>query len=97
MKIYKDFTTNNEEPPIRISSLTTSLFHEQLDEIISRFKDGTRGKKREAQIRKLEACYYLGSLRITNRDNFSRTKEISQMLQNKLGQRKANVISIVAK
>ena len=86
LKIYQDFTTNHEEPPIRISPLTTSLFDEQLDEIISRFQNGTRGKNRDRQIRTLEACYYLGSLKIANRDNFSRIKEISQTLQNKLGQ-----------
>ena len=95
-KIQKDFTTKHIDPLIRISPLSPSLLDEQMDEIITRLSNGTYIKNRDKQIRTLEACYYLETLRIAHCNNFLKLKEINQTLRNKLGQRKANNISITA-
>src|SRR5439155_25480958 len=66
------------------------------NEIIIRLQNGTCTKNRDKQIRTLEACYYLETLRIVHCNNFLKLKEINQTLRNKLGQRKANIVSITA-
>jgi len=67
-----------------------------MNEIIIRLQNGTRTKNHDKQIRTLEACYYLEILRIAHCNNFLKLKEINQTLRNKLGQRKANNVSITA-
>ena len=95
-KIKEDFTTDHVDPLIRVSPFSPSLLDEQMNEIIIRLQNGTRTKNRDKQIRTLEACYYLETLRIAHCNNFLKLKEINQTLRNKLGQRKANNVSITA-
>ena len=95
-KIQKDFTTKHVDPLIRISTLSPSLLNKQINEIITCLQNGTCTKNQDKQIRTLEACYYLETLRIAHCNNFLKLKEIDQTLRNKLGQRKANNISIIA-
>src|SRR5437868_3820483 len=67
-----------------------------MNEIITCLQNGTCTRNHDKQIRTLEACYYLETLRIAHCNNFLKLKEIDQTLRNKLGQRKANVVSITA-
>src|SRR5438067_13118380 len=67
-----------------------------MNKIITHLKNGTCTKNRNKQIRILEACYYLETLRIVHYNNFLELKEIDQTFRNKLGQRKANVVLITA-
>ena len=92
-KLKEDFNANSSESPIRASPLSTSLFNEQLNEIISRIQKGTGGRNREKQIRTLEACYHLETLKIAHQDNFTKLQEVNRVLQEKLRQRKASLIT----
>jgi hypothetical protein len=91
-KFIDDLTKDTEEIFIRINPLIETTFKEKLKEIISRLKEETRGKQRDQVLKTLEACYYLGQLRESIKENRQRLKYTRNTLKKSLNPRRADRI-----
>jgi hypothetical protein len=91
-ELVNDLTTEQEEVFIRISPLIETTFKEKLKEIISRLKIENRGKQRDQVLKTLEACYYLGQLRESIKENRQRLKYTRNTLRKSLNFRRADRI-----
>ena len=96
-QIQRDLVEDSNEEPIRINPLSSTTWQNQIEEIIKRLKQGTKGKNRIKQIRHLEACYYLEQVRLDQRNNLHALSNISELLRNALGNHKAHSTSLTAK
>jgi len=81
-----------EEVFTRINSLIGITYKEKLKEIISQLKIESRGKQCDQLIKTLEACYYLGQLRESAKENRQRLKYTRHTLKKSLSSRRANRI-----
>jgi hypothetical protein len=91
-KFINDLTKDTEEVFIRINPLIEITFKEKLKEIISRLREENRGKQRDQVLKTLEACYYLGQLRESIKENRQRLKYARNTLKKSLNPRRADRI-----
>jgi hypothetical protein len=82
--------------PISSKPLINTTWKNQMIEIISRLKKGTRGQNRVNQVRILEACYYLEEILKAHYENSDIINEINRLLENALGKRRAYNMTLTA-
>jgi hypothetical protein len=87
IKFIDDIIEDTEEVFIRLNLLIETTFKEKLKEIISRLKEENRGKQRDQVLKTLEACYYLGQLRESIKENRQRLKYARNTLKKSLSPR----------
>src|SRR5947209_1092230 len=73
-KLIVDLTIEQDEVFTRINPLIEITYKEKLKEIISRLKIKSRRKQHDQPIKILEACYYLGQLQESAKENRQRLK-----------------------
>jgi hypothetical protein len=86
-KLIDDLTIEKDEVFMRIDPLMETTFKEKLKEIVSRLKEENRGKQRDQVLKTLEACYYLGQLRESIKENRQRLKYTRNTLKKSLNPR----------
>ena len=90
-------TIEQDEVFTRINPLIEITYKEKLKEIISRLKIKSRGKQHDQPIKILEACYYLGQLQESTKENKQRLKYTRNTLKKSLSPRRADKIWKCAK